>query len=144
MPGKKLPWTAPTPIVIFFDLTPILNYPIIQSFIFLQNTYICNVKNLAIILAVFFLGLNFIPCEDDILTIQQDTQVQVSDYGEHSPLEADSCSPFCQCHCCHVHVTNINGQAFESLDLAISTIIINKGANLGEELPNFHFQPPRV
>lgn len=122
----------------------ILNFPLIQSFIFKQNTYLCNVKHLAIILAVFFLGLNFVPCDDVMYSNHQDTQVQVSEHGEHSPLETDSCSPFCQCHCCHVHVTNFNSQAFETLDLPISTLIINKGENLGKELPNFHFQPPRV
>jgi len=103
------------------------------------------VKNLAIILSVYFLGLNFVPCEDAVVLTNLESQVQqLSEHSEHSPIQADNCSPFCQCHCCHVHVTNFNPHTFKTPDFAISTIIINKGENLGEELPNFHFQPPKV
>jgi hypothetical protein len=107
------------------------------------------VKNIALILSLYFLGLNFIPCDDTVVsdneetisfnfTLDQDNQDQQHDN------KTDDCPPFCQCHCCHVHVVNFQPSNFEVLDLAIPTLIVQKGENPGIELLDSHFQPPRL
>ena len=101
-------------------------------------------KILAVILSVYFLCLGVVPCEDDVVVDKNDEVVQVDaagGYGEHA---ADDCSPFCQCHCCHVHVVTVASTSFEALDLSISTHIIQNGQHTGFDLPDSHFQPPRV
>ncbi len=85
------------------------------------------------------------PCEDNSVSQQETAEFEQIQQGEqHAPAEADSCTPFCQCHCCHVHVVNINLENFTAIEPAISTLIIQKGEISGEEIPDFHFQPPRV
>ena len=106
-------------------------------------------KFFAVILSFYFLGLNFVPCDD---TVESDCEETVTvnivlDQDQHESEQdngADECPPFCQCHCCHVHVVQLNSYACEVLEPQISTLIIQKGENFGEEIPDFHFQPPRV
>jgi hypothetical protein len=99
----------------------------------------------AIILSVYFLGLNFVPCEDAVQLSDSNSQFQqLKQEVDHSPINFDDCSPFCQCHCCHVHVTIFNGTSYEAIEPVISTLIIQKGEISGLEIPNFHFQPPRI
>jgi hypothetical protein len=93
---------------------------------------------------VYFLGLNFVPCEDDPVSQQDTAEYEQLQQGEqHSPAEADDCTPFCQCHCCHIHVLNFGSDTSTIFEPAISTLIIQKGERLGEEIPRFHFQPPQ-
>ncbi|MFN4764532.1 DUF6660 family protein [Gillisia sp. Q332] len=104
---------------------------------------------IALILSFYFLGLNFIPCDDTVesndqdtisvnLTFNQDNQDQQHDD------KSDGCPPFCQCHCCHVHVVNFHPGNFEVLDLEIPNLIVQKAENPGIEILDSHFQPPRL
>jgi len=98
----------------------------------------------ALILALYFLGLNLVPCEDSGEFSGTDSHVQeISPDLEFSSSDADDCSPFCQCHCCHVHITNFNVIPFVVIEPLISTLIIQKGEISGQEISKFHFQPPR-
>lgn len=103
-------------------------------------------KFLVIILSVYFLGLNFIPCDDAVVYDgQEEFSVVLDADQDHQESDGqDECPPFCQCHCCHVHVIQFSTITFEVLEPAISTLIVQKGERLGEEIPNTHFQPPRV
>lgn len=104
-------------------------------------------KILAVIFSVYFLGLNFVSCEDTVVSSNtSENQLQeISVTDQHSSKAADNCTPICQCHCCHVHVVTHKTSEIKGIpDLAVSTLIINKGQHSGEEIPNFHFQPPRV
>lgn len=102
-------------------------------------------KFLAVILSVYFLGLNFLPCEDGLISLgDEHQQEQVEHTDKHAPDAGDDCSPFCQCHCCHVHVVTSNNSSFEPVAPVISTLIIQKIQDLGTEVHNTHFQPPRV
>ena len=103
-------------------------------------------KFLAIIFSVYFLALNFIPCDDAMVYNDQDNVSVVFD-GDQDHQESngeDECPPFCQCHCCHVHVVQFSSTIFEALEPSISTIIVQNRERLGKEIPNSHFQPPRV
>ncbi len=62
-------------------------------------------KLISILLTVMILGSFWNPCDDqveenEITQIEQTIQVD----GEHD-AEADLCSPFCSCHCCHCDFT---------------------------------------
>lgn len=90
------------------------------------------------------MGLNFVPCEDAGDLSGKDSLVQqINQDLDDIPNGPDDCSPFCQCHCCHVHV-NFDLISSKTIEIAISTLIIQKGENSGQEIPNFHFQPPKV
>jgi len=108
------------------------------------------VKLFGFILSFYIIGLNCIPCGDavaidgqeNIPVILESDQDQYQ--NEQDKNEADECPPFCECHCCHVHVVDFNPNILPILEPAISTLIIQKGENSGQEIPDFHFQPPRV
>ncbi|WP_121665516.1 DUF6660 family protein [Mesonia aquimarina] len=100
-----------------------------------------------IILSIFFLGLNFVPCNDNS-TATEDSQVlieldQNANDHQHNTT-GDSCSPFCQCHCCHVHVTQFNIANFQPITPEISTVEFIHFNSFGKEISKQLLQPPRV
>ena|SRR5690606_35879022 len=114
------------------------------------NYYFCNVKYIAFILSLYFLALNFTPCSDDVSTIScgnmnLETEAQIdSDTSGHCDGEnEDLCSPFCQCHCCHVHVINLLTDYFEVFSPEVPASSFAHSDSLGKELPFSILQPPR-
>ncbi|WP_081209206.1 DUF6660 family protein [Salegentibacter sediminis] len=103
-------------------------------------------KFLTIILSFYFLGLNFLPCDDAVVyEDQENVSVVLDSNQDHRESDGqDVCPPFCICHCCHVHVVQFSTAKFEVIEPAVSTLIVQKGERLGEEIPNTHFQPPRI
>ncbi|MBW2961133.1 DUF6660 family protein [Mesonia aestuariivivens] len=102
-------------------------------------------KILLTILSIYILGLNFIPCEDSITDIQEPTLAQATtsqDHENHQHSE-DFCSPFCQCHCCHIHVIDFHFTEFQTIAQKISTQNFIPFENLGQEIHNRILQPPR-
>ncbi len=87
------------------------------------------------------------PCED-VVRIDDEQQL-VSELVQHNDADhnhdsSDLCSPFCQCHCCHIHAT-----AFSPLQITfsipeISTKIFLHFDSLGEDIHSKRLQPPRV
>ncbi len=90
------------------------------------------------------MGLNFIPCDDVVESVDKENISVNVEIDHDSQEDADNCPPFCECHCCHVHVVNFDVPGFKAIEASISTLIIQKGENSGKEIPNFHFQPPRI
>lgn len=102
-------------------------------------------KFLAILLSFYFLGLVFIPCEDAPAEMSVDhAELHQIDDSTHSASAADECSPLCQCHCCHVHIAGFEGTNLELTSFEISTSVPDHYYDLGDDLPKFFFQPPRV
>ena len=106
-------------------------------------------KIIAIILSFYFLGLNFIPCDDTLVSDNQETifvnfDLDQDNMDQQMDNKTDECPPFCQCHCCHVHVVNFHPSNFEVPDLEIPNLIVQKGDNPGIEILDSHFQPPRL
>ena len=101
-------------------------------------------KILAFILSVYILALNFAPCEDSS-GIDNDIKVEVSQGGNsnHDHSDLDLCSPFCQCHCCHVHTIYSNLSEFEVNTDIISTSIFLHFDSFGKDIPNSILQPPQ-
>ncbi len=66
-------------------------------------------KNVSLLLALYFLSLTAVPCmdraeisdsHDQTITVTMETSGHAHDHQD----TADGCSPFCLCHCCHTHV----------------------------------------
>ena len=55
------------------------------------------------ILAVLFLGLSLIPCDDAGSEENEHVTILDGDLDHDHSQEPDLCSPFCVCHCCHTH-----------------------------------------
>ncbi|WP_353935825.1 DUF6660 family protein [Maribacter dokdonensis] len=109
------------------------------------SCYLCTVKYIAIILSVYFLALNFIPC-NDVEMSSDDTDIEyVIGMGvNHDHNASDLCSPFCNCHCCHIHTIESNIISFKTL------ISINFKENFahfdsfGKDISHSLLQPPRA
>ncbi|MDR5590488.1 DUF6660 family protein [Christiangramia sp. SM2212] len=101
-------------------------------------------KFLAVIFSVYFLGLSFMPCEDDVTTLEDATEFHQVDNTQSSGAAADDCSPFCQCHCCHIHITTIESEEADFLVPEISTKISSFRYDIGDDIPHSLFQPPRI
>ncbi|WP_025666230.1 DUF6660 family protein [Aquimarina megaterium] len=103
-------------------------------------------KILAFILSIYFLALDFMPCNDSI-PITEDSQIEAfadsCENHDHS-IENDLCSPFCQCHCCHVHVIDFSIDTYQLISPEISTELFAHFDSVGKEISNTLFQPPQV
>ncbi|MBN4084889.1 hypothetical protein JYT89_00955 [Flavobacteriaceae bacterium AH-315-B10] len=104
-------------------------------------------KFIALILSIYILALNFAPCED-IVALENDIKVEISQNViidlDQNHNELDLCSPFCQCLCCHIHITNFNLDDFTVSPEKISTKIFSHFDDLGKDISNSILQPPRV
>ena len=93
-------------------------------------------KVVAIILSFYFLALNVVPCSDATNSADDTQVVTVIDIdGDHNQ-DCELCSPFCQCHCCHVHTINFGLAVFEPLQPAILHEFFANFDNLGKDIPH--------
>ncbi|MCL5244631.1 hypothetical protein M4I21_02345 [Cellulophaga sp. 20_2_10] len=100
-------------------------------------------KVLTIILSLYILTLNFIPCEDVVVLDSSDTVNLVqSSLDNHGHV--DMCSPFCQCHCCHINATYYAIVEVELPSPDISANLILYFNSLGKDISRSFLQPPRV
>ncbi|TLP79781.1 DUF6660 family protein [Maribacter sp. ACAM166] len=102
-------------------------------------------KNLTIILAIYLLGLNFAPCSDTIAD-NDDVQTEYSQAtdGDHNHNSSDLCSPFCQCHCCHMHTIDFGLIPYVPFQPYISNEVFAYSQNAGKNFPISLLQPPRA
>lgn len=63
--------------------------------------YLCIVRFILFIFSIYLFSLNAMPCSDGDAELGLETRVSMD--MEHSHNGVDLCSPFCACHCCHVH-----------------------------------------
>jgi len=103
------------------------------------------VKIFTVILSIYFLALNFAPCSDTT-SDSDDTQIEFSQTTDanHDHSDSDLCSPFCNCHCCHVHTINFGLVAFEPFQGPISNEILTSFQHHGKDFHTSLFQPPRA
>tara|TARA_R110002072_G_scaffold97577_1_gene214596 strand:+ start:720 stop:1031 length:312 start_codon:yes stop_codon:yes gene_type:complete len=102
-------------------------------------------KFIAFILSIYILALNFAPCEDNA-TSDNDIKIEISQNSGasegHNVL--DLCSPFCQCHCCHIHATYFNVEEATIASKKIFTDIFMHFDGLGKDIHISILQPPQV
>ncbi len=66
-------------------------------------------KFLAFILSIYIFGLNLAPCADYVGSDSDaNTEISLSTGDNHQHQDADLCSPFCICQCCHISATHFN------------------------------------
>ncbi|MFB9052368.1 DUF6660 family protein [Formosa undariae] len=104
-------------------------------------------KFLAVILSIYILALNFAPCEDVVQG--DDAQQIVSELVQHNDADhnhdtLDLCSPFCQCHCCHINVAQFHPLQITFTVPDISTKLFLHFDSLGKDFNQTLLQPPRV
>lgn len=114
------------------------------------NYYFCKVKYIAFILSLYFLGLNFTPCNDEVATIscenmncETDARIDSEASSYCDGEKEDLCSPFCKCHCCHVHVINLLADSFDVFSPGFPSGTFAHSDSLGKELSFSLLQPPR-
>ncbi|MDT7827528.1 DUF6660 family protein [Pricia sp. S334] len=104
-------------------------------------------KMLGLILSIYFLALNVLPCQDEPVT-EDSTQTElVQDQGvghDHSPCTSDLCSPFCGCHCCHTHSTKFELVGYDPYQPAFPQADFAHFDSAGNDFPHSLFQPPRA
>ncbi|WP_339704507.1 DUF6660 family protein [uncultured Kriegella sp.] len=102
-------------------------------------------KFTAVILAFYILTLNLTPCEDGSVKegVVHDEMVQSVD-DHHGQGNLDLCSPFCICHCCHLHATYFSPADIYLVSNTITTKVFLHFDSLGKDIPNTILQPPRA
>ncbi len=103
-------------------------------------------KFLVVILSVYFLALNLLPCQDEPVaedTARPELVQQQGDGHDHEQCDSDLCSPFCGCHCCHSHTIDLAWVAFP-FQPTISQENFTHFDSFGKDFPHSLFQPPRI
>ncbi|WP_349351058.1 MULTISPECIES: DUF6660 family protein [unclassified Flagellimonas] len=101
-------------------------------------------KFLTIILSFYFLALNVVPCGDSGKAKDDAQVVSVMDYDGNHDQDCELCSPFCQCHCCHVHTIDFDIAEFQPLQSVISQENFAYFDSLGKDFALSLYQPPQV
>lgn len=103
-------------------------------------------KVLALILSIYILGLNLVPCEDgNTFDNEVKTELTKNKAHDHDHQESDSCSPFCQCHCCHIHITHFKIAEYNiANNTPISTQIFYHFEGIAQDFSTALLQPPQV
>jgi len=101
------------------------------------------VKILAIILSTYFLALNFAPC-DDTGNLVSEQQYEITQGSDNGDCESELCSPFCQCHCCHVHATDFKIADSNLNDPNPTSKIFSHFIESEKDFFNSILQPPQV
>ena len=101
-------------------------------------------KFIAIILSFYLLALQAVPCNDDDVTIGNDSQtISVVDFDNDHDDDCEICSPFCQCQCCHTPVINTQNFFTETVHELISEEITRRELETFQEVSRRILQPPQ-
>ena len=95
-------------------------------------------------MSVYFLSLNLVSCSDDAVNTNDVSVTEVATSHTDGGLEIDFCSPFCQCNCCHVHVTPSSLVGYTIISPEISSEVNLHTKHIEDQFQNSILQPPRV
>ena len=106
--------------------------------------YVCRVKAITFVLALFFLGLSLAPCSDAAIQESDIAMVVNGDTQSDHDTSSDLCSPLCVCHCCHSHlvVQQIELSNFDELLFPVQKISYKEPVTEG--FLGAILQPPQV
>lgn len=104
-----------------------------------------SMNNIAIILSLYILSLNFATC-DDVAVADNDIKTEILQDIDNdlNHLGLDSCTPFCSCQCCHIHVTKFQISNFSSVDPQVFSKIFYYQDRVKKDFSSTLLQPPRV
>ena len=108
--------------------------------------YLCIVKIITFILSFYILSLNAVPCSDTGVSVngsQVEFAIDADMDSSHNDV-TDFCSPFCICHCCHVHTIDFGIPDFKLLVAQVSLEPCIHFDNVGKEITHTLLQPPQV
>uniref|UniRef100_UPI00373FC89A DUF6660 family protein n=1 Tax=Kaistella palustris TaxID=493376 RepID=UPI00373FC89A len=109
-------------------------------------SYICTVRPLSLILAIFFAFLLTAPC-GDVSARSKDRQSTVQhDKNSEKQQHSDNCTPFCTCNCCgaQLSVVSVKLLIFPE-DAPIYSEKINSYHSLFQPgIPSGIWQPPQL
>lgn len=102
-------------------------------------------KHLATIFSVYILLLALVPCTDGFHQHEYSEQsALVMEQGKsHSAPHDDHCTPFCSCHCCHMH-TLVKQAVSADIAFVPATFHEITPTPKGYLLPRKLLQPPQV
>ena len=102
-------------------------------------------KFLAAILSIYIFTLNLVPCEDNsALENEVKTEISIEIDDNHEHQNADLCSPFCICQCCHISITNFYLIDYTIPNPFISTEMFHYTDGLEKDFNLSILQPPQV
>jgi hypothetical protein len=102
-------------------------------------------KFLAFILSIYIFALNLAPCEDTVMVDNEvKTEISQAADNDHQHQDSDLCSPFCNCHCCHIHATHFSIVDFILENNDISTEVFCHFTGLEKDFNSSILQPPQV
>ena len=104
-----------------------------------------NMHFLSTVLALYLSALILFPCYDVVAEEGIHNEVHLHTHNDQAPidLDADLCSPFCSCHCCHTHV--VSAKKANSQDSYPSSLEYNSYAGGLLINPSFSvWHPPKV
>jgi hypothetical protein len=101
-------------------------------------------KSLCSILVIYIFYLVSLPCADKDLIDHHLSEQSASSDNQEMPDSGDTCSPFCACTCCSVHIilNNIVLYSHPSTTFQIVDIIYNRGVEI--LFSSFIWQPPKI
>ncbi|MFV0573641.1 MAG: DUF6660 family protein [Xanthomarina gelatinilytica] len=102
-------------------------------------------KVLTLILSIYIFALNLVPCEDNgISNNEVKTEITQALDNDHQHENTDLCSPFCQCHCCHIHVIQFNVVDYSLSNITVPTQVFSHFDGLEKDFNTTLLQPPQV
>lgn len=83
-------------------------------------------------------------CSDEVVQTDDTATAVVSVAHADGDMDIDFCSPFCQCHCCHVHVTPSSVATYTIISPEISSEVNLHTKHIEDKFQHSILQPPRV
>jgi len=138
--------TQPFPVLQFNKTKGVANLIFVFEHRLHQLFYIfVTMKFLAFILSLYIFTLNLGPCEDNcMLDNEVKTEVSQAMGDNHQHQGSDLCSPFCNCHCCHIYATHFKVLGFTVAVTEISTDVFYHFDGLEKDFNPIILQPPQV
>ncbi len=84
------------------------------------------------------------PCSDSENVKEDSLVVSVVDYDAEDDQGCELCSPFCHCHCCHVHTIDFGITSFEPYQPQISQEYFDHFVGFEDDFYHSLLQPPQV
>ncbi|MFI2744209.1 DUF6660 family protein [Zhouia sp. PK063] len=102
-------------------------------------------KFVALIFALYILSLHLFSCTDAVVNSNQTetTLTSLSD-NNHDHQDVDLCTPFCTCHCCHVHTIDAPIVSVHYFSVHIPTSLYTYSEQIIEEPLYVLLDPPRI
>ncbi len=129
----------------FYHVFKIESLPILE-----KNFTFVTMNLLRWILAIYFMALSLMPCED-VSHLSSDTgdkKISLNIQGAHSTEKGDICSPLCACSCCQITVSAFKMGSLleipEQIPAYFSKKILFHKNDFAYQVYDHVWQPPKI